>query len=216
MLRRKSELSEHGTYSLFEERLNAATHGTGFLLAIAGLIALLVKSSSVSVGLISLVYGLSLAFMFLSSTVYHATSNVARRAILRTIDHTAIYLLIAGTYTPFLLLAVGGNLGLYGAIVVWFIGLSGIVFKLKFGHDYPKVSIATYALMGWLALFLIYPIYQSLSGTGFTLLLAGGLAYSLGIPFYLLKSRHYSHAIWHIFVVLGAACHFFAIYLFVL
>lgn len=111
---------------------------------------------------------------------------------------------------------MGGNIGFYGSLVVWAIGIGGIVFKLTMGHKYPKVGVATYAIMGWFALFLIYPIYQSLSGTGFMLLLAGGIGYTLGIPFYMLKSRHFSHAIWHLFVVIGAGCHFFAIYYFIL
>jgi hemolysin III len=216
MLRVKSSQSDHGAYSMSEERINALTHGFGFLLAMAGLWAMIVKSESTAELVISLVYGLSLAFMFLSSTVYHSTQNISRRAFLRKIDHTAIYLLIAGTYTPFLLLAVGGNIGFYGSLVVWAIGIGGIVFKLTMGHKYPKVGVATYAIMGWFALFLIYPIYQSLSGTGFMLLLAGGIGYTLGIPFYMLKSRHFSHAIWHLFVVIGAGCHFFAIYYFIL
>jgi len=216
MLRLKSQDSDHDIYSIREERINAIMHGIGFVLAIVGLVALILKSQTVVACIISIVYGASLAFMFLSSTVYHTTTNVQRRLLLRTIDHTAIYLLIAGTYTPFLLLGVGGTLGFYSALVVWGIGIGGILFKLILGHKYPKVSIATYGIMGWLALFLIYPIYQSLSDIGFVLLVAGGVAYSLGIPFYLLKSRHYSHAIWHVFVVLGAACHFFSIYYFVI
>lgn len=216
MLRVKSSQSDHGSYSNSEERINAITHGLGFVLAIGGLVALVAKSQSLYECVISILYGASLAFMFLSSTVYHSSQNIDRRAFLRKIDHTAIYLLIAGTYSPFLLLAVGGKLGFYGALVVWAIGIGGIVFKLTLGDKYPKIGVATYAVMGWLAIFLIYPIYQAISGTGFILLIAGGIGYSLGIPFYMLKSRHFSHAIWHFFVVIGAACHFFAIYLYVL
>ena len=213
MLHRKARIEEHGHYSVNEEKLNAYTHFAGLILSIIGLIALFGKSQGSAQILVSVVYGLSLSMMFLSSSIYHSSSNPKRRVILRKVDHIAIYVLIAGTYTPFLILGVGGNLGLYGTLVVWLIGVSGIVFKLTLGHRFPKVSIATYALMGWLVLFLIYPIYNALSATGFGLLLAGGLAYTLGIPFYMLKSRHYSHAIWHIFVVLGAALHFFSIYL---
>lgn len=216
MLKLKTDASQHETYSFNEERLNALTHGLGCLLAIAGLVALIMKSDSLGEYFISTMYGASLAFMFLSSTVYHASKDIARRAFLRKIDHTAIYLLIAGTYTPFMLLAVGGTLGLISTILIWLIGVGGIVFKLSLGHKYPKIGVATYAIMGWFALFLIYPIYQSLSAGGFTLLLAGGIGYSLGIPFYMLKSRHYSHAIWHGFVIVGAACHYFAIYYHVL
>lgn len=216
MLPRKLDSIDPSTYSAREEFLNTASHALGFLFAIAGIVALLVKSSTLSEYIISLVYGLSLAFMFLCSSFYHAARDAHWRAILRKVDHIAIYFLIAGTYTPFLLLAVGGKLGLYAAITVWFIGVGGIVFKSVLGHRYPKIGVATYAIMGWLALFLIYPIYQALSGPGFTLLLAGGLCYTLGIPFYMAKSRHYSHALWHVLVFAGAACHFFAIYAYIL
>lgn len=212
MLPLKSSLEEHSAYSSLEESLNTTTHGLGFILAICGIVALMMRSTHVSEAAITLIYGLSLALLFLSSTLYHASTDISRKARLRKLDHTAIYLLIAGTYTPFLLLSVGGIMGEVALSVVWFIGISGIIFKLTIGHKYPKIAVSTYAVMGWLALLLIYPIYQSLSATGFTLLVAGGVCYSAGIPFYMMKNRHYSHALWHVCVVAGAACHFFAIY----
>lgn len=216
MLPRKLDSIDFNSYSNQEEWVNTATHLLGFVLALAGLVLMLVKSTNLMEYAISCIYGLSLAFMFLSSTLYHTARKPNRRAMLRKVDHIAIYGLIAGTYTPFLLLAVGGMLGLYSTIVVWSIGVGGIVFKSILGHKYPKLGLATYAIMGWLAIFLIYPIYQALSGAAFTLLLAGGLCYTLGIPFYIAKSRHYSHAIWHVLVFAGAFCHFFAIYLYIL
>jgi hemolysin III len=203
-------------YSTREEMLNGLSHSLGFLLSVAGLIALLVKAENFQEVLVSAVYGCSLALLFLTSTLYHSSRDVKRKLLLRKLDHIAIYLLIAGTYTPFLVLGVSTPLALIGLGVVWAIGLLGILFKLYFGHQYPKLSITTYALMGWLALFLIYPIYMALSTAGFTLLIAGGICYSAGIPLYLLKSRHYSHAAWHFFVVAGATCHFIAIYEYVL
>lgn len=216
MLPRKLSHTDHNSYSRLEEQINTMTHAIGFVLAIIGLVVLFIKSRTVAECIISVVYGLSLAFMFLSSSMYHATENIHWRAILRKVDHTAIYLLIAGTYSPFLLLAVGGQVGWYAAGAVWAIGIMGIAFKMLMGDKYPKLGVATYALMGWFALFLIYPIYQSLSASGFSLLVLGGLCYSLGIPFYMMKSRHYSHAVWHVFVVAGAACHFLAIYFYIL
>lgn len=216
MLPRKLDSIDPSTYSNKEEFINTATHAVGFLFAFAGLIALLIKSTNIAEYLVSLVYGVSLAFMFLSSTFYHAARKPHWRSVLRKVDHIAIYFLIAGSYTPFLLLAVGGNVGIYAAVTVWFIGVGGVVFKSVLGHKYPKIGVATYAIMGWLAVFLIYPIYQALSGTGFILLVAGGLCYTLGIPFYMAKRRHYSHALWHVLVFAGAACHFFAIYGYVL
>jgi hemolysin III len=203
-------------YSLGEERLSALSHAIGFVLALVGLIALVSKASSLTSTIVATVYGVSLALMFLTSTLYHNSSNEKSKMVLRRLDHIAIYLLIAGTYTPFLVIGVGTSLAYIGLAVVWGIGFLGIFFKLYFGHKYPKLSISTYAAMGWLAILLIYPIYQSLSTAGFTLLLVGGLCYSAGIPLYLLKSRHYSHALWHFCVVAGAACHFIAIYEYVL
>lgn len=212
MLPRKHAAMDRSHYSVGEEWMNITTHGFGFVLAIFGLILMLVRSQTAAEKISVAIYGASLALMFLSSAAYHACQNVDLRAVLRKVDHTAIYLLIAGSYTPFLLLSVGGLLGTIAMIVVWLIGIGGILFKVISGHRYPKVGVATYAAMGWLAILLIYPIYQSLTVSGFSLLVAGGVLYSLGIPFYMMKSHHYSHALWHIFVVAGAACHFFAVY----
>lgn len=203
-------------YSLSEERLNAISHAIGFVLAVLGLVALISKASTFASTLVATVYGVSLALMFLTSTLYHSSNKVKSKAVLRRLDHIAIYLLIAGSYTPFLAIAVGTKIAFIGLAVVWSIGFMGIFFKLYFGHKYPKLSISTYAAMGWFALLLIYPIYLSLSTAGFALLIIGGLCYSAGIPLYLLKSRHYSHALWHFCVVAGAACHFIAIYAYVL
>ncbi|MFT6267245.1 MAG: hemolysin III [Alphaproteobacteria bacterium] len=200
------------TYSVAEEKLNALSHAIGLVLALVGIIALLIKAEGAQESLVAAVYGTSLALMFLTSTLYHSSRNVKTKLLLRKLDHIAIYLLIAGTYTPFLVLGVGSNLAFIGLVVVWAIAFVGIFFKLYFGHKYPKLSISTYAIMGWLALLLIYPIYLSLNTAGFTLLIIGGLCYSAGIPLYLLKSRHYSHALWHFSVIAGAACHFAAIY----
>lgn len=217
MLPKKSlEELDANLYSSGEERLNALTHGIGFLLALVGIVVLLMKADTSLEYLVSWIYGISLALMFLSSTLYHHSTNSKTKVLLRKLDHIAIYLLIAGSYTPFLVLGVGSQLAHIGLIVVWVIAALGIFFKLYFGHKYPKLSISTYALMGWLALLLIYPIYLSLSAAGFALLLIGGLCYSAGIPLYLLKTRHYSHALWHFCVVLGAACHFVAIYAYIL
>lgn len=215
MLPLKPDAMDHSTYSVSEEKLNSLTHALGAILSIVGLTLLLQTASSALGLLVAWVYGLSLIAMFVSSAIYHATVNPVRRLWLRKVDHIAIYLLIAGSYTPFMAIGVGGTIGMVALIVVWAIAVAGILFKLLLGHKYPKISIVTYAIMGWFALFLIYPIYQSLVIPGFILLVAGGLCYSAGIPLYLLKSRHYSHALWHLCVVAGAACHFFAIYLYI-
>ncbi len=205
-----------GHYSDREEILNVVTHGIGFLLSIVGFFALLVKSQSTEQYIAAMIYGFSLSFMFLTSSIYHASTRPNLRNTLRKVDHTAIYLLIAGSYTPFLVFTIDGALSKWGLIVIWAIGLFGMIFKLIAGAKYPKISVSSYAIMGWLSLILIYPIYQNLSLLGFTLLLAGGICYSAGIPLYLLKSRHYSHTLWHVAVMAGAGCHFFTIYFFVI
>ena len=216
MLPLKASIEEHNSYSKLEEILNSGSHGLGFVLAVVGIVALLLRSDSSLQVTSSIVYGTSLALMFLSSSIYHAVHKPELKAILRKIDHTAIYLLIAGTYTPILLFSVGGKTGIISLFLIWATGIGGIIFKLLIGHKYPKIAVSTYAAMGWFALLLIYPIYQALSAAGFALLVIGGLCYSAGIPFYMLKSRHYSHALWHVCVFAGAACHFFVIYLHVL
>ncbi|MEM0911099.1 MAG: hemolysin III family protein [Pseudomonadota bacterium] len=205
-----------GYYSDKEELFNVLSHSIGFLLSVIGCIALLIKSQGLNQIIATAVYGFSLSFMFLSSSVYHASTLPKVRNALRKVDHTAIYLLIAGSYTPLLAFTLDGLLSTIALVAIWLIGLFGVIFKLLAGAKYPKVSISSYAIMGWFAILLIYPIYQNLSLAGFTLMLAGGICYSAGIPFYLLKSRHYSHALWHIAVLLGAICHFFTIYWFVL
>lgn len=212
MLPKKAPLMARSSYSSGEEFLNTGSHAIGFILALAGIFALLARTQSFSESLVVVIYGSSLALMFLSSTLYHFSRNRAHKLILRKIDHVAIYLLIAGTYTPLLLLTLGGDIGFWSLLAIWLIGVFGISFKLTIGDKYPKIGVITYATMGWFALALIYPIYQALSATAFILLVAGGLCYSLGIPFYMLKSRHYSHAIWHLFVMAGAGCHYFLIY----
>lgn len=214
--KKSSQQLTNNHYSTSEEWLNVFTHTTGFVLSVFGIVAMVTKAKDFDSAVVLTIYGVSLALMFLSSSLYHALSKTSYAKTLRTIDHIAIYLLIAGSYTPFLLLGVGSTTAKIGLAIVWAVGILGIVFKLIWGSKYPKLSVATYAIMGWLALFLIYPIYQSLSGVGFTLLVAGGLAYSAGIPLYMLKSRHYTHALWHVCVLAGAACHFFSVYLYVI
>ena len=134
---------------------------------------------------------------------------------LKLFDHSAIYLLIAGTYTPLLLVAVGGWLGITMTAVVWLLALGGVVFKLIAQHRFPRISVATYLLLGWIALGLIYPLYVALPGAGLWLIVAGGLCFSIGVFFYVAKKVKYTHAIWHLFVLGGCSCHYFSIYYYV-
>ena len=202
-------------YSLAEEWLNSISHGIGFIAAIIGLIFLLYRADDTLTLVASAVYGATLILMFLSSTLYHATPYPKAKSWLKLFDHSAIYLLIAGTYTPLLLVSIGGVLGITMTAIIWCLAIGGIVFKLVAQHKYPKVSVITYLLMGWIAIGLIYPLYMALPGAGLWLLVGGGLCFSLGVCFYVAKKVKYTHAIWHVFVLGGCCCHYLSIYYYV-
>jgi hemolysin III len=184
----------------------------GAITATVGLIFLLLKVDGINGQFACLVYGLSMILMFLSSTLYHSAKSPNVKALLKIIDHSAIYLLIAGTYTPFMVLAIGGWVGLAGMIIVWSIALVGIICKIFANQRFPKLSVITYLLMGWIAIFFVYPLYNALSTQGLWLLFAGGVCYTVGVLFYVAKKVQFTHAIWHMFVVAGCVCHFFSIY----
>lgn len=200
------------TYSPLEERLNAISHGIGVIAATAGLVFLLMRVEGIYGQFACIVYALSMILMFLSSTLYHCVKSPSTKALLKVVDHSAIYLLIAGTYTPFMVLAIGGWVGLIGMIIVWSIALVGIVFKIFAKQKFPKLSVITYLLMGWIAIFFGYPLYNALTSQGLGLLVAGGLCYTIGVLFYVAKKVQFTHAVWHVFVVAGCVCHFFSIY----
>jgi hemolysin III len=204
------------SYGKVEEALNALSHFIGFVLAVVGTIAMLFKSQGALELVASAMFGASMILLFGASTMYHWVSNTTIKPLLKRADHIAIYLLIAGTYTPFLLVAIDGWISLASMITIWTIALLGVGFKAIFKDRFPKLAVTTYAVMGWLALVIIVPIYNAVPFTGFLFLFIGGVAYSLGIPFYMAKHKHYTHAIWHVFVLLGAASHFYAIYAYVL
>ena len=203
-------------YSVLEEWLNSISHGAGFVAAIVGLVFLLLRAEQPVAIAAAAVYGATLILMFLSSTLYHSISHTKVKGMLKLFDHSAIYLLIAGTYTPLLLVGIGGWLGITMTAIVWILSTGGVAFKLIARHRFPKVSVATYLLMGWIALGLIYPLYMALPGAGLWLIVAGGLCFSIGVLFYVAKSKRYTHAIWHLFVLGGCSCHFFSIYYFVM
>lgn len=203
-------------YSVLEEWLNSISHGAGFVAAIVGLVFLLLRAEQPVAIAAAAVYGATLILMFLSSTLYHSISHTKVKGMLKLFDHSAIYMLIAGTYTPLLLVGIGGWLGITMTAIVWILATGGVAFKLIARHRFPKVSVATYLLMGWIALGLIYPLYMALPGAGLWLIVAGGLCFSIGVLFYVAKSKRYTHAIWHLFVLGGCSCHFFSIYYFVM
>ncbi|MGY0161219.1 hemolysin III family protein [Edwardsiella tarda] len=206
------------SYSLAEEVANSISHGIGFILGIVGLVLLLVQAIDSGADATAItsysLYGGSMILLFLASTLYHAIPHPTAKRWLKVFDHCAIYLLIAGTYTPFLLVGLDSPLARGLMAVIWSLALAGIIFKLAFAHRFKVVSLITYLTMGWLSLIVIYQLALRLSGGGLTLLALGGIIYTLGVIFYVCKRIPYNHAIWHGFVLGGSACHFFAIYLY--
>jgi hemolysin III len=203
------------TYSAREEWLNCAVHVVGF---VASLVALPVLATAAhrtgDPWLLAggLTFGLSALLMFATSSLYHAAKNPVARLRLRRVDHAAIYLLIAGTYTPFTLGALRGSWGWSLAAIIWTLALLGILFKTTaLGFRFHRTSVALYVAMGWLAVVAAKPLMQQLSTFELRWLVAGGLCYTLGVAFYVWKSRPYTHAIWHVFVLAGVASHFVAV-----
>ena len=205
-------------YDPQEELINAYSHGLGAVLAFIAAIFLIVKGYGLPLGQwISLwVYGLSLVLLLSSSMLYHFAQDELKRYWYKKLDHTAIYYLIAGTYTPFLSIAIPTAKAHHLLIALWVIALIGTLFKLVFIHRFQKVSLAGYLVMGWLAVLVMDDMQRYLSKDAIQLLIAGGLAYTVGTLFYALKKVRYTHAIWHVFVLLGAGLHFLAIYCYVL
>ena len=205
-------------YDPQEELINAYSHGLGAVLALIAAIFLIVKGYGLALGQwISLwVYGLSLVLLLSSSMLYHFAQHERKRYWYKKLDHTAIYYLIAGTYTPFLSIGIPTAKAHYLLIGLWIIALIGTLFKLVFIHRFQKVSLAAYLVMGWLAVLVMDDMQRYLSKDAIQLLIAGGLAYTVGTLFYALKNVRYTHAIWHVFVLLGAGLHFLAIYCYVL
>ena len=206
------------SYDPKEELINAYSHGIGAALALVASILLIIKGQDLALGQwISLwVYGFSLVLLLSSSMLYHFAQDERKRYRYKKLDHTAIYYLIAGTYTPFLSIAIPTAKAHYLLIALWVIALIGTRFKLVFIHRFQKVSLAAYLLMGWLAVLVIDDMQRYLSKEALQLLVAGGLAYTVGTLFYALKKVKYTHAIWHVFVLLGAGLHFLAIYYYVI
>ena len=156
----------------------------------------------------ALVFGTTALAMFVTSVTYHWAREPAIKSRLRKLDHSAIYLLIAGTYTPLTLVAMARPWGLVLFGVVWTLAVCGVVAKTTLGFRYPKLSVAMYVLMGWISVLALKPIIAALSPSEFGWLAAGGVVYTAGVPFYVWKTRRYTHALWHLFVLGGVACHF--------
>ena len=206
-------------YPPAEERINIASHGLGLLLSIVGLLALVTRAvlhggflDAVSAS----VFGVSMVAVYTSSTAYHATTAPALRIRLRTVDHAMIYLLIAGTYTPVTLLTLNGTVGWVIFGITWTMAAVGVGLKLFFTGHYDRLSTLMYVFMGWLIVFFIKPLIESMPFAGLMWLLAGGVAYTVGAVLYSIGRLPYNHALFHVFVLLGSICHFVAVYRYVL
>ncbi|MGO9274386.1 MAG: PAQR family membrane homeostasis protein TrhA [Terriglobia bacterium] len=202
------------------ERLaNATTHGFGLALSIAGAIVLISDSilhGSVWHIVACSVYAASLVLLYLSSTLYHTFIAQPYKRMFRILDHSAIYFLIAGTYTPFTMVSLRGRWGWTLLGVLWGLALCGVALKLVAIGRFPAVSIAVYILMGWMGIISIKPLLAAISLRGFLWVVAGGILYTGGVLFYKAKKMAYNHAIWHLFVMGGSACHYFAVVFYVL
>jgi hemolysin III len=194
-----------------EHLANTLSHGIGLLLAVCALPFLVIDALRSDGGLAvvgATAFGASAILMYLTSTLYHAMPRADRNGWLRRLDHSAIYLLIAGTYTPVLLGVLRGDGGWIMLAVIWSLALAGVVFKLVAGARYRKVSVALYVAMGWAALAMIQPLWTHMQPGGLAWMFAGGIAYTTGVVFYLLHERmRYSHLVWHLFVLAGTGCH---------
>lgn len=204
------------------ELWNAITHATGILLSVLGLIFLismaLTSTEADKLVMVSfIIYGFSLILLYSASTLYHMTVQPALKKTFQIIDHVSIYLLIAGTYTPFTLITLRGTWGYTIFAVIWVLALAGILFQLFFYTDkLRKISALIYILMGWVIVFAIKPLIDNLDLGGLLWLMAGGVFYSGGVLFYIRKQNPFNHVIWHFFVLAGSISHFISIYLYVL
>lgn len=205
-------------YSQNEERANWITHGLAVLLSLMGsgfmCFALMKYNHSVGVWLCVGVYLISLLALYTASTLYHFVKEEKWKHIFRVADHSAIYSKIAGTYTPFLVLAIPDQLGYELLMALWLLAGVGVLFKIFFVRKLNFLSTLIYLGMGWMALGVIVPLFKALQPIIFWLIIAGGIFFTVGVIFYLLRNMRYSHAIWHGFVMVGSACHFSGIYLF--
>ena len=202
------QLQSYEEMSFKEELWNAITHGAGFLISIPVTVLLIIHASSMNspVHIVTFsIFGSSVILLFLMSTLLHSMP-VKYKRFFAILDHSSIYILIAGTYTPFLLIAIGGALGITLLCIIWSIALFGVVFKCYFIDRFETFSLALYIAMGWMIVFAIKPVYAYLQVEGFVILVLGGILYTFGSIFYMWRTLKYSHVIWHIFVLAGCGC----------
>lgn len=218
-MKRRRDATARRTGFLSTELANTFTHAVGLAVSIAGLVLLVVMAAERGEArhiVACSIYGATLVLLYLASTLYHASREPGVRRVMQVVDHAAIYLLIAGTYTPFALISLQGAWGWSVFGVVWGLAIVGVLYKIFFCGRHAVFSVSVYLLMGWLALVMLKPLLASLPMGGIAWLLAGGIAYTVGVVFYAWKSLPHHHAIWHLFVMGGSTCHFFAVMFYVL
>jgi hemolysin III len=198
-----------------EEFINSLSHSLGFVAALIAAPVLIVQAlerGDISIIIGASLFALSMVLLYLSSSLYHALPAGRAKRVMRVIEHSAIYLLIAGTYSPFMLGVLDGPGGWILLITIWLLAVTGVVLKLTQRLSCPALSTGLYLLMGWLIVLMIQPLSEALSGTGLAWLVGGGLAYTVGVVFFVLDSSLlYGHFIWHLFVMAGTTCHYFAV-----
>jgi len=198
-------------YTVSEEIAHVLTHGLGLLLSLGGLVVLVVTASLRGdawhvAG--CAVFGATLVLLYAASTLYHGISSPRAKRVLRQLDHSAVYLLIAGTYTPFTLVNLRGSWGWTLLALVWSFAILGIALQVAIPRRARRVSVPLYLAMGWLIVIALEPLVRSVHPGGLVLLVLGGLAYTLGVVFYVWRRLPYNHAVWHVFVLIGSICHF--------
>ncbi len=206
-------------YPPLEEKLNIFSHGFGFALSIIGLILLILRANEIGEikHLVSFsVFGVSMVVLYAASTFYHCAKSHVLRYRLNILDHAAIYVLIAGTYTPFAMVTLEGTIGWIIFGVIWAMALCGVILKLFFTGRYQTLSTIMYVVMGWVVVFAIKPLLETLPDTGLLWLLSGGISYTLGAVIFSLNRINFNHAIFHLFVLFGSFSHFISIYYYVL
>ena len=206
-------------YSPTEEKINVISHGVGFFLSSVALVFLVVRAGMYGnvLHVVSFtIFGVSLMVLYAASSLYHNAKQPEVRKRLKIFDHASIYVLIAGTYTPFTLVTLVGNTGWVIFGVSWGIALVGITLKLFFTGRYSIASTVMYVLMGWVIIFAIKPLVHNLSADGLFWLFLGGVAYTVGAVLYSIKKMKFNHAIFHLLVLIGSFCHFVSIYFYVL
>jgi len=215
MIMKSGEKTAYRKLTIGEEKFNSITHGIGALMSIAGLVILIniaLHKGNIWHLVSFTIYGVSMVLLYLASTLYHSFHKEKLKNLFARFDHAAIFLLIAGTYTPFLLTALRGTLGWVMFGIIWGVALVGVIIRSIYLTRYRKLMVALYLAMGWMFVFIAGPMIKNLPTLSVIFLFAGGIFYTIGVIFYAWRTLKFGHGIWHLFVLAGSIMHFFAIY----